>query len=534
MTNARTPMKSRPNSRITRLGDSTTQLSYALQMTHDSLSASLPNQNPVLADFELVISNVTAANIAVQSIAFTIQVGEDAPQLAPFMCDLTNSSVSDSVNWQITNPGPVGSSDSATYLLGPAVGSSVILATGASLVVELLAIPINTQVGTTLLSITETLDVLTGGSTTFGLTKFPYDFYFANLTANVNDDAGSTWTPVVQVPYDTAVTLLWDGSVAEPSAYAVYYSSNGGQQQSNITTMGEWTSPSGLMADTEFMVEVTVTEPGGQPVTHVLSTAVKVQQPDSVVNSLQVGGTLLPPSAAGTIQVAGSSALGGDVTVGSTPVPANLTVNGTSTLEGDVTVNGTLTLDGAATVGTGTPPANLTVNGDVNATDVNTTGNVSAEGALSVAGNALVGGTLGVTGEVTLPQLSVDVIQIGAWTISEDGNGNLVFGSSGASFVLNPTGDFTAPGPLYANGGNNRAICDGDTIGIYEFTSDGYLNGSGKIDGGGADGWAQGTYWMSAPPDSDSTLRITYGDPSSSAQVVGRGAAEQKAGEADK
>src|ERR1044072_9087894 len=70
--------RTRPNSWVAQETAATTQLTYALQVNPAPITVSIPNEDPVLASLEFVITNPTAAALAVQSVAVTCSGGARA------------------------------------------------------------------------------------------------------------------------------------------------------------------------------------------------------------------------------------------------------------------------------------------------------------------------------------------------------------------------------------------------------------------------------------------------------------------------
>lgn len=367
----------RPNRWVLVASDSTAQLTYTLQTDPAPLTVSLPSADPVLASFQFVITNRLSKDVVVTYLAFTFQVGDAATALTARPSNEIKWVVSDSQRWQITPPPSPVTSGPAVFTLGPATGSSVTIAAGTSIAVEFYQIAANFAVGATSVSLKEIADGQ-AGFTSFEVTKFPYGFYFEGLVATVA--SGSTFVPVAQVAHGASVTLLWNGSVVDASAYKVYYATNEGQQAGTVKTNGEWTSPP-LARDTVFTVVVTMSAVGGQPLTYALSVAVAVQQQDVLANSLATVGSL---KAGGSLTAAGAATIDGDTEVKGMLTAASAKVTGSASVANGLTV-------GNATDNATSPPSSsapvLLVKGDTSITGL------TSVGSLSVSGSALLGET---------------------------------------------------------------------------------------------------------------------------------------------
>jgi microcystin-dependent protein len=282
-------LRLRPNSWIARGTDDTSVLQYAPLVDPAPLTVSLSTTNPTYASIEIVITNATSAAINVASITFTIQVGTDATDLT-FTTDGIKGVPSDQTNWQVAGPSSTVISGGAQYVLGPVVGQYATLEPNASIAVQIYQIQANTVSGTSLITIAEDFVGSKGGAASFSVTTFPYGFFFNGLVANVV--SGSSLVPVAQVEQSATVTLTWNGSVADASAYGILFSNAvSGQQQQTPTIPDQWTSPP-LTSDTVFTVVVQATTAGGVPLPVSMSTSVAVRNPVLIATSLQTSGAI--------------------------------------------------------------------------------------------------------------------------------------------------------------------------------------------------------------------------------------------------
>jgi len=324
----------RPNSWVTQESAANTTLSYSLQLTPAPLTVSVSGRDPVLGSLEFVLTNPTTAPVEVNSVSFTLQVGEASSNITTSTATV-GASVSDSNRWRIQTPGPI-TSGPAVYTLAPQTGSSVSLAAGASVVVEIYNFPTVTNPGNSVISIKENA----GGAhfTTFQVSTFPTGFHFNSLGATVQQ--GSQLVPVAQVGAGAPITLIWNTSVVDVSSVTILYSDPvRGQRSSTPSTIGHWISPP-LTADTVFTVVVTVSVVGGTPLTAALSTTVAVQNPSLVADSLAAGSATIK----GPFIVTGATQANAITATG-------LTVNG-ATITGNLTASGTLSVPNQSNFGT--------------------------------------------------------------------------------------------------------------------------------------------------------------------------------------
>jgi hypothetical protein len=260
----------------------TTILTYALVTDPSPLQVSLAGADSSTADIQLVITNQQSAAVAVKALQLTVVAGSDPASLT----DLT-STVLD-VQWQPNQPWtvqpPAPSIGDNFYTLTPSDSGNGKLNPGDSIVVAFTNVPINQALGTTTLSIAERTSPA-GGTLQYALAKFPYGFSFTNLTV-VNPQTGAV---VSQVARAQPVRLTWEGSVLDPNAYTVYYSTANGQQTGTLKVVNQWDLPN-VYQDTIFNVQVTVSDQSGQPVRHTLMTSVSVASPNLIVTSLNLGG----------------------------------------------------------------------------------------------------------------------------------------------------------------------------------------------------------------------------------------------------
>jgi len=397
----------RPNSWVSQDTAATTQLTYGLQLDPAPLTVSIAGRDPILGTLEFVITNPTASAIALSSVAFTIQVGTAGSNLTTTTANISTS-VSDSTNWLIQSPGTV-TSGPAIYTLSPQTGSSVSVAPGASIVVEIYNFPTVENPGNTTINVKETVGT-TINFTSFLATTFPSGFYFNGLTATVEN--GSQLVPVAQVATGATTTLVWNSSVVDLASFTIYYSNAAqGQQSATPSDTGLWTSGP-LSADTVFTIVVTVSISGGSPLSAALSTTVSVQNPSLIAASV---------------------------------------------VAGTATVNGALTVSGA-TQANAITATGVTVNGNVSATGTLTAAGETLSGALT-ANSATLASSLRIEGSSATPALSIG--GVGAFSIDAPNNsgGRFTVQNSGAVGINQPNPGAT----LDING--NLAVSSSASIG---------------------------------------------------------------------
>lgn len=276
----------KPNTWVSMPDFATTQLTYMLQLNPAPLIVSIPGEDPTYASLEFVIINSTDSVINVTSVSFMLQVGTSSNCITPNTASI-QTAVTDTILWQVSGPGTI-TSGNAIYELVPATGSYVSLAASDYVVVQLYDVQTNNTPGISTVTVKEMI-ASTPGINSFQVNTFPIGFYFNSLSATV--ESGSNLVPVAQVNTGNTVTLIWNSSVVDTSAFTIYYSNASlGQQTVTPSDVGEWVSPP-LSSDTVFTVVVTASVAGGQPLTASLSTTVSVQNPNLIVNQLSFAGS---------------------------------------------------------------------------------------------------------------------------------------------------------------------------------------------------------------------------------------------------
>ena len=247
---------------------SATLLTYSLDTLPDPLQASPAQGNVVYGALSFVVSNGGSTVVNLSQLQFALPVGTLAQQL---------TSDPGAILWA-TSPGTLWSvsmTSPGVFLLLPQSGAPIPVSTDG-LVIQFFNIPVNQQVGTVAITVTETA---TNDATpaqernaVFDVAKFPYGFYFANLSAQVP-----------MVPDGATVALTWQGS--DNATYAMQWSE---APAVDVTNVRSWTSPP-LTRDTTFLLKATIVSQG-ETVVSYLSTTVIVANPELLASSLQVTG----------------------------------------------------------------------------------------------------------------------------------------------------------------------------------------------------------------------------------------------------
>ncbi|CQR59529.1 hypothetical protein [Streptomyces leeuwenhoekii] len=243
-------------------------LSYAITTTPSPLKASPENPQAPEETGELVISvaRQSATPADVEKIRVKVPAGTRAPDLAT---DLNR------INHRISLDGwSVHLDATAKEFVCTPTGSHAPIGPDTGFTIQLSDIPVNRQVGTAPITITEHSREGNSGAfperrTVFNIGKFPADFYLRNFLCE----------PSI-IPNGGDVKLTW-----ERSANATYTLLYPGVERdvTNRTTL----DIEGIASDTTFYLRATTGDPTN-PVTRILSTQTTVLKPDLEVNSLIV------------------------------------------------------------------------------------------------------------------------------------------------------------------------------------------------------------------------------------------------------
>ena len=304
---------------------SSTLLTYSLNTMPDPLQASPPQGNTVYGALSFVVSNSGTVAVSVTQIQFTIPIGTLAQSLTNNP-DAVLYAASPSGQWNIAM------TSAGVFTAVPQSGQPIVVTTDG-LIFQLYNIPVNQQVGTVEIVVHETASSegqpAQVRNAQFSVAKFPYGFFFANLTAQV---------PLVEI--GQTVTLSWQGS--DLATYTMYWDT----QSKDVSQVRTWTSPP-LTNDTTFLLRATIVLQG-ETVTRDLTTTVIVANPDLKGSTLAVSGmsSLRDAALSGTLSVNGTTTLG-EARVGGLAVDGNgsfgsLNARGTTGMDNAV-INGSLT-----------------------------------------------------------------------------------------------------------------------------------------------------------------------------------------------
>ncbi len=337
-------------------------LAYGLSTHPSPLQISPKDGNPSMASMVVTVSNNTHKPIWCNKLTFGIPIGKLAQDLTD---DATGILVSanPSSEWQISQ------TTSGVFVATPTKPEYEKIAEGG-ISFQIFNIPVNKQVGTFTLGVTESSSTngsdFTDKSNKYDLAKFPYGFYVGNFAAS---------SPLVG--HGEPVTLTWNG--ADIATYTMIFA----DKTADVTNVRTWESPP-LKQPTTFSLKAS-TQQNGETVDTYLFVTVMVSQPDVTATSLSVLETTDltgPATLASTLNVAGVSTMGeinggglslsGGATVNELVVSAGAQIGGTAamvnaSLSGSLSVDGSVGLMKGMTLlasGSSIPQKNYTANSD--------------------------------------------------------------------------------------------------------------------------------------------------------------------------
>lgn len=344
---------------------SDTLLDYSLSTIPDPLQVSPGAGNIVYGSLSFVVSNGSGEDVTVSKLQFQIPIGTNAQELTSDTGGISYAA-SPSGQWSIamTSNG-----------VFTAIPQSSVVVTTDGLVFQFYNIPINQQVGTVQIYVEETSSSASRDSmistAVFNVAKFPYGFFFTNLTAQV---------PMVQE--GQTVTLKWQGS--DQATYTMYW----GSRNEDVTNVRSWTSPA-LTGDTTFLLRAGVISQG-EPLTLDLSTTVIVANPDLTASAIRVTGM----SSLHNVNVGGTLRVDGTATLGTTST-GNLSASSFS-VSGGTFMEGNIVASSIGVRNTGTFGAlQVSGNGTFGSQEVTGAGTF---GSLHVNGGATVNGVTNIMG----------------------------------------------------------------------------------------------------------------------------------------
>lgn len=228
-------------------------LNYSLSTTPDPVQVSVAGESPNTASITVVVSNGGVTPVACNSILFSFNIGDIAQDLtndAASVHSMVQSLSTPPLNWTVTSQG------NGQFLAEPLQpGDAGINAAGLSF--SFYDINVNTEVGTTILTITETTSLQTA-STTFSIGKFPAGFTAGNFKAEPK---------IIGVGATTVAS--WSGS---PAQYLLSWDTQ--TTPIDVSKVNSY-SISGLTQNTTLYLQVTATL-DGETVQRVLTFPVTV------------------------------------------------------------------------------------------------------------------------------------------------------------------------------------------------------------------------------------------------------------------
>lgn len=293
-------------------------LDYSLTTAPAPVQVSQAETDPSYASLTFVIStNAAHPSVTVSQFTFEIPVrNASTPPAATDLADPASGikpSISDPA-WQITpGAGP------GLFVAKPTSGKPITI-TNEGIFVSFNNIQVSTVVGTATVTIVESASAGEGAPTprkcALAVPKFPYAFYAGNLTLE---------KPLIQ--NGQPAVLTWTGS--ENAKYTLLF----GTHSVDVSNERTYTTLP-LTETTTFILEVAA-QVGGQTVKVYFTVTQVVANPSIIAKELAV---------------LTSSKLEGPLTVGTTPSPAQATVNG------PLSVSGTSQLAAVTATGTVTTP----------------------------------------------------------------------------------------------------------------------------------------------------------------------------------
>jgi hypothetical protein len=310
-------------------------LDYSLTTAPAPVQVSQAETDPSYASLTFVIStNAAHPSVTVSQFTFEIPVrNASKPPAATDLADPASGikpSISDPA-WQI-NPG----AGPGLFVAKPINGKPITI-TNQGIFVSFNNIQVSMVVGTATVTVVESATTTpdsgapTPRTCALAVPKFPYAFYAGNLTLE---------KPLIQ--NGQPAVLTWTGS--ENAKYTLLF----GTHSVDVSNERTYTTLP-LTETTTFILEVAA-QVGGQTVKVYFTATQVVANPSIVAKELAVLTT---------------SKLEGPLTVGTTPTPAQATVNGPLSVTGTITtptvqavsaiVSGSLTANAATIAALGTP-----------------------------------------------------------------------------------------------------------------------------------------------------------------------------------
>ncbi|MEU3563675.1 hypothetical protein [Kitasatospora sp. NPDC006786] len=305
---------------ISRAADSDSILDYALFTHPVPLQVNFAGQGAAPTGngrIVVTVSNSTGNTVEIASLSFTVEVGPEPKDLTLHPDGIRPTAAPG--DWTLSLNG-----GTFTALPKDATAAYVSFGTGTSYAFTFDTIDVNTAVGITTFTVTESqYDKPPARHVHFLVGKAPYGFEFGNFRPQTVDRADAQGHHAAINPGDP-VTLLWDGS--QGATYEIIHD----REPPYAVPEGARSWQSGpVYRDTTFHLRATLTTPGGSvQVNHCLATTVTVLGPVTL-------GTEQDPV---NLLVTGNS-----ITWGDSRTDGGLTVSGKASFEQDVGVGGRLT-----------------------------------------------------------------------------------------------------------------------------------------------------------------------------------------------
>ncbi|MFI9319263.1 hypothetical protein ACIGXI_05620 [Kitasatospora aureofaciens] len=388
-------------------------LSFELTTNPDPLKASPENPSMPEEKGELIIVGSRHHREAadVEWIRVKVPAGTMSPDLAANLTSVTARISLD--GWT-----PHLDESSDEFVFTPAADHGTI-GPDTGFTIQLSQIPINRKVGTSPITVTE--HSRTGNSafqkrsTTFGVGKFPADFYLRNLVATpLVIDNSCDPDPNDPEKDCREVTLTWERSTN--ATYELLY----GNTSLNVTN-GTTRKVPNVTSDTTFYLRGTAGTDSTNPVVRTLSAHVSVLKPDLEVRNLTVRGTT---ELIGTTQANGLTVNTGHALTAHGPI----TANGTLTANGPITTNDTLTAKGPIDT-----DDTLTANGLIVAKQPL---GISSEFIVEVGGKAIFKGGASLFDTYAVENLTLLVGRDGSWRSPAEWSDGMVIVHNAATLAL--------------------------------------------------------------------------------------------------
>ncbi|MFI9202839.1 hypothetical protein [Streptomyces sp. NPDC053048] len=255
-----------PRTGVRRPEDSTCVLSYTVETDPAPIQVS-HGPTPARAALRITVTNHRHESVQLEEIRFSFPVG-DGPDDLTAVPDSGEPELDDTRHWRFEYD-----ADSRTFVLTPR-RSQHPLDFGDQLDLAIANVQVNSAVGTSTLTITETLqDGGEPGTEEWPLAKVPAGFTVGDFRPDY-----------ILVQSGTAARLSWRGESMPGATYTMLHDGD----PVDVTAVRSWPTPP-LHRDTAFALVVRV-EAGESVAEYAMSTTVTVARPDLAVGELTVHG----------------------------------------------------------------------------------------------------------------------------------------------------------------------------------------------------------------------------------------------------